>query len=47
MLDHQKYKSNKHSDLYTSCIKRDAEDACNVVEHLSDTFINPFVYRMD
>ena len=37
MLDHQKYKSNKHSDLYRSCIKRDTEDACNVVEHLSDT----------
>ena len=43
MLDHEKSKSNKHDDLYIPCIKRDTEDVCNVVEILSDTFINPFI----
>ena len=42
MLDDQISKSNKHNDLYISCIKRDTEDVCNVVEMLSDTFISPF-----
>ena len=42
MLDHQKSKPNKHNDLYISHIKRDIADVCNMVEILSDTFINPF-----
>ena len=43
MLGHQKSKSNKQDDLYISHIKRDTKAACNMVEILSDTFINLFI----
>ena len=42
MLDHQKSELNKQDDQYISRKKRNTEDVWNVVEILSDTFINPF-----
>ena len=42
MLDHQKFKSNKHNDLHISGVKIDTEDVYKVVEILSDIFISPF-----